>query len=63
MITFNDITDIEIDGINDWDRPDYADAYVSKAWHIKEDRACTDAELDALTESTDFYEKLEDYIH
>jgi hypothetical protein len=61
-IDFSDVTDVEFDGVHDWDRPDYADAYVSKAWHIKEDRECTEQELDTLSNSTDFYEKLTEYI-
>jgi hypothetical protein len=62
-ITFADVIDVEFDGVYDWDAPDYADAYVSSAWHVAENRECTHEELDQLSDSTDFYQKLTDHLH
>lgn len=63
LINFSMIEDVEIDGIRSWDAPDYSDAFIVSAYHKVEKRPCTEAELDALTESYDFYDYLMDYIH
>ena len=58
-----EIEDIEFDGINSWDSPDYCDAYISAAcW--KDGTELTDEELDLLNDDHDFvYEKLYEYLY
>lgn len=47
QITWNEVTDIEIDGRGSG-YPDFVDVTLLGAWHIKENRPCTDEELDTL---------------
>jgi hypothetical protein len=46
------ITDIEIEGIDYKDFPDFSDAFISSAYY--EGRPMTDKELDELNEDHDF---------
>jgi hypothetical protein len=59
-------TDIEVDGIDTRDYPDFCDAYIESA-NVEENgewRDVTDAELDELNEDYDFvYECVEDYLY
>lgn len=57
------IYDIEIDGIDHRDCPDYCDAYVASARWKDTDQELTDSELDDLTDSNQFYEILMSYLH
>ena len=51
MITINDICDIEIDGVDSKDYPDFCDAYFSSAYNLAEKRECTEKELDYLSDN------------
>lgn len=51
------VYDIEFDGIDHKDYPDYCDAYISKAMIL--DRECDQTEIDILNDDREFvYEKL-----
>jgi hypothetical protein len=41
----NEFENLEIDGVDNRDYPDFCDAFFSAGWHIKEDRELTDDEL------------------
>ena len=41
----NEFENLEIDGVDNRDYPDFCDAYFSAGWHIKEDRELTEDEL------------------
>lgn len=51
-LDYSQIQDIEIDGINHQDYPDFCDAYISSATY--QGREMTDLELDALNDDSDF---------
>ena len=57
------IEDIEFDGINHEDYPDFCDAFISSATY--QNRDMTEEELEVLDEEyRDWvYEKLMDYLH
>jgi len=58
----NKIDNIEFDGIDHKDRPDYCDAYILSA--DCNGRKMTEQELEELNKNRDFvYEKLIDYLH
>lgn len=50
------IDDIELDGIDTRDYPDFCDAYINNMWLVdgNEVREATDAELDEINNNTDF---------
>ena len=52
MIYLDDreVVDIEIDGINPGDYPDFCDAYISEAFFADSGLALDDEELERLTE-------------
>lgn len=55
------ISNIEFEGIDHDDYPDFSDAYISDAEY--KDRQVTEEELEWLNEQNDFkYEQLIDYI-
>jgi hypothetical protein len=61
MLDYNLIDDLEFDGIDYSDYPDFCDAYIVSATYG--DRDMTDDELDELNEDRDYvYEKLMDHI-
>lgn len=61
-LDYSKITDIEVDGIDYRDAPDFCDAYISAASYG--DREMTEAELDALNEDSGFvYEQVEKWIY
>jgi len=56
------IDNIEFDGIDHNDYPDYCDAYITSADY--DGIPMSDEQLDELNENSDFvYEKLMDYLH
>lgn len=50
------IDDIELDGIDTRDYPDFCDAYINNMWLVDGDkvREATDTELDEINNNTDF---------
>jgi hypothetical protein len=50
MITLNgrEVVDIEIDGVNMRDYPDFCDAFFNVAYYADDETELTDAELDKL---------------
>ena len=57
MIDFSKITDVELDGIDHKDAPDYCDAFVYSAEY--KGRKATEAELDAINDDSEFvYEQV-----
>ena len=60
------VTDVEFDGINHNDCPDYVDAFISEASILdgKVWREATDEELELINDDYDFmYEKLQEFLH
>jgi hypothetical protein len=61
-LDYNKIDNIEFDGIDHNDYPDYCDAYITSADY--DGIPMSDEQLDELNENSDFvYEKLMDYLH
>ena len=59
---YTKITDIEFDGIDHSDAPDYCDAYIVKANY--NGREMTEEELEFINEDSGFiHEKLMDYLN
>ena len=56
------IDDIEVDGIDYADYPDFCDAFISSATY--DGKLMTDAQLDELNEDRDFvYEQVENHLY
>ena len=56
------ISDVEVDGIDTRDYPDFCDAYISYAEY--DGREMTDEELDVLNEDSDFvYSAVENHLY
>lgn len=55
VLDYAQISDIEIDGINHADYPDYVDAFITSATYMG--RPMSDSELDVLNEDSDFVYK------
>ena len=56
-IDLSQVEDVEIDGINPRDYPDFCDAFILEATY--KGREMTDEELEALNEDSDFvYDKV-----
>jgi hypothetical protein len=56
------ITNIDLDGIEPWDAPDYVDAYIDSA--SVDGRKATDEELDQMNDDGQFvYDQLEAQIY
>lgn len=56
-----EFTDFELDGIHQWDRPKFCDAFISSASAILSNgsiREATDDELDKLNDDGDFVHQL-----
>ena len=49
-LNINAVVDIEVDGVDVKDYPDFVDAYVSYAYSTELERELTDDELDYLNE-------------
>lgn len=62
---FRDITDIEIDGINYKDHPDYCDAFISSATWRSSLTALTENQINQLNENhSDFvYESVQKHLY
>jgi hypothetical protein len=61
-IDYDKITEIEFEGIDGRDAPDFCDAHIVAAWYI--DRPLTDDEIDELNDDSSFvYEALQDYLY
>ena len=62
-IDYSLISDVEVDGIDYSDYPDFCDAHICAAWWA-DGREFTDEELDALNEDSDYvYEMVERFIY
>lgn len=58
-----DIHDIEFDGVDHRDAPDYCDAYITSATH-GDGTALTESELDEVSDDSYFvYQSLMDYLY
>lgn len=63
MINTDKIDDVEIDGLDMSDYPDFVDAYISRAWWDNGSEL-NSAELDLLNDDRDFvYQKVLDYLY
>jgi hypothetical protein len=66
MATLNgrNVVDIEVDGVDSWDYPDFSDAYFSYACY-EDGTPLTDDELNKFTEDNGdlLYEKAYDSLH
>jgi len=52
-ISWEDVVDVEISGIDMNDYPDFCDGYIESAYNIKADRLCTEEELEQLEADKD----------
>ena len=58
------VCDIEIEGIDYDDAPDFVDAYISYAVSTETGEPLTDDELDALNQDSSFvYQAVQDWIY
>lgn len=66
-LDYSKVHDIEVDGIDTRDYPDFCDAFIAYATIELEDgtfRDATDVELDTLNEDSDFvYSAVENYLY
>lgn len=61
-IDFNKVDNINFDGIDHKDYPDYCDAFIVSADY--EGREATESELDEINENSDFvHEKLWEHLY
>ena len=61
-LDYSQIEDVEVDGIDTKDYPDFCDAFISSATYMGRDM--TDDELDALNSDSDFvYEAIQDKLY
>ena len=66
IIQSEQIADIEFEGINHNDSPDYVDAFISEASILdgKKWRDATDEELEEINNDPDFvHEKLQEFLY
>lgn len=61
-LTFDDVENVAYGGLMGGEANEYADAYVSSAWHVPLNRPCTAAELEELSNAPEFYKELEKYL-
>jgi len=60
-LDYSQIEDVEVDGIDTRDYPDFCDAFISSATYMG--REMTDEELEVLNQDGDFiYEKVIDWL-
>jgi len=66
-LDYSKVHDIEVDGIDTRDYPDFCDAYIASATIENEDgtfRDATDDEIEEMNEDGDFvYEQVENYLY
>ncbi len=66
-LDYSKLADIEVDGINTRDYPDFCDAFISGGSYLQDDgtyRDLTDSELDELNENGDFvYSQVEKRLY
>ena len=61
-IDFSKITNVEVDGIDTKDYPDFCDAFISSADY--DGVEMTDEQLDEINEDRDFvYESVQEFLH
>ena len=61
-LDYSKIDNVEVDGIDYSDAPDFCDAFICKADY--DGRPMTDAELDLLNEDYDYvYQQVENYLY
>src|SRR6185312_4736552 len=61
-LDYSRIEDVQIDGIDTKDYPDFCDAFIASATY--KGRDMTEVELDRLNEDRDFvYEKVQEYLY
>lgn len=61
-LDYSQIENVEIDGINHRDAPDFVDAFICSATY--KGREMTDSELDRLNEDSDYvYEAVQDHLY
>ena len=59
---YKKINDIEVDGIDTADYPDYCDAYIAYATY--DGKSMSDEQLDELNQDSDFvYEQVQDFVN
>jgi hypothetical protein len=62
QLDYSKIEDVDVDGIDTSDYPDFCDAYISSATY--KGRAMTDRELDRLNDDSDFvYSAVQDHLY
>ena len=59
-----EVTDVEVDGIDMKDYPDFVDAYIDSAKFVSSGKELTDVELEQLQEQNadEFYEDVMDKV-
>jgi len=61
-LDYSKISDVEVDGIDTRDYPDFCDAFIASAFY--DDREMTDEELDILNDDGDFvYEAIQTHLY
>lgn len=61
-LDYSKVTELEFDGIDHKDYPDYCDAYITDG--LYDGRKMSDDQLDEINDDRDFvYEKVWDYLH
>jgi hypothetical protein len=61
-LDYSKISDVEVDGIDTRDYPDFCDAFIASAFY--DDREMTDEELDILNDDGDFvYEAVQKHLY
>ncbi len=61
-LDYSQIEDVEINGINTRDFPDFCDAYIAAATY--QGREMTEEELEVLNNDSDYvYEKVQDWLY
>jgi len=61
-LDYGKLDDIEVEGIDMKDYPDFCDAYIARGTY--EDREMTDREIDWLNQDKDFvYQKVEEHLY
>jgi hypothetical protein len=61
-IKVKEFIDIEVDGINTGDAPDFCDAYINSATAVLEDGSMRDATEDELRELSDDSDLVYEYV-